>query len=516
MLKNILFITLDQWRADCVGWANEHIQTPNLKSLAQRGTVFRNHYAAAVPCGPSRASLLTGTYAHTHRSTRNGTPLSGALTNLALEARKGGLLPILLGYTDTTPDPRLRPAQDPDFRNYESVMAGFERRLRLDDTLTSWVARLRSKGVAIPEDVWALFEPSAESLARGGAYFSHPARFGTQDSPSALYVDEALEFLQAPESRAPWLLHMTILAPHPPFIAPAPYHAMYDPARLPTPVRAPTPEQEAGLHPYVAAQMKHRPHHPLVHGRTLRSAELSDEETQAMRACYYGMISEVDQHLGRLLDYCDEAGLFEDTLVVVTSDHGEMLGDHWWAGKYGFWDQAYHIPLVVCAPGLAGGQEVQALTSCVDMMPTLLDLAGLKIPRQCHGGSLRPFLEGKTPARWREHVLMEFDFGDSETPLLEQELGLSHEQTMMAVVRTAGHKLVHFSDLPPLFFDLARDPDCFVDVAAAQPEAMLRLYQILARTRMHTDNREVSHYLAGRKGGLFCGDESALETVRPA
>ena len=100
---NILLVTLDQWRGDCLGAAGHPVvRTPHLDRLAAEGIRFTSHYAQAAPCGPSRASLLTGTYQHVHRSVQNGTPLDARFTNLALEARAAGYDPVLFGHTDTT------------------------------------------------------------------------------------------------------------------------------------------------------------------------------------------------------------------------------------------------------------------------------------------------------------------------------------------------------------------------------------------------------------------------------
>lgn len=107
MLRNFLLITADQWRADCLGAVGHPVvRTPTLDRLVAAGTLFRRHYTVASPCGPSRASLWTGTYACNHRSVTNGTPLDARFTNLALEARAAGYAPVLFGYTDTSTDPR--------------------------------------------------------------------------------------------------------------------------------------------------------------------------------------------------------------------------------------------------------------------------------------------------------------------------------------------------------------------------------------------------------------------------
>ena len=120
---NVLFITADQWRGDCLSaLGHPQLKTPNLDQLASDGVIFKNQYAQAVPCGPSRASLYTGMYLHNHRSLLNGTPLDARHTNVALEARKSGYAPALFGYTDVSLDPRTQEVSG----GYEGVLPGMD------------------------------------------------------------------------------------------------------------------------------------------------------------------------------------------------------------------------------------------------------------------------------------------------------------------------------------------------------------------------------------------------------
>ena len=144
--RNVLFITLDQWRGDCLSaLGHPVVETPTLDALAARGVLFANHWANAAPCGPSRACLYTGTYQHRNRSILNGTPLDARFTNVALLARESGYDPVLFGYTDTSVDPRTVPPGDPRLSSYEGILPGFR------------VARRGSLGAG---------EPGLGSLAR--------------------------------------------------------------------------------------------------------------------------------------------------------------------------------------------------------------------------------------------------------------------------------------------------------------------------------------------------------------
>jgi arylsulfatase A-like enzyme len=193
-----------------------------------------------------------------------------------------------------------------------------------------------------------------------------------------------------------------------------------------------------------------------------------------MRAVYLGLIEEVDHHVGRLLAHLAADGRLDDTLVVFTADHGEMAGDHWMIGKSGFFPQAFHVPLIVRHPQGARGRTVHAFTEHVDLMPTLLEMAGVPVPLQCDGHTLSGFLHGKAPARWREAVHYEHDIGDLETGWHRVELGLDDHACGVAVRLDATHALVQFAALPPLLFDHAVDPDWLVDRAADPPLAGIR------------------------------------------
>ena len=141
--SNVLFITADQWRGDCVSaLGGSCLRTPHLDRLIHEGVLFRRHYAQASPCGPSRASLYTGLYLHNHRSVVNGTPLDSRHTNVALEARKAGYEPALFGYTDVSADPREHHQNDPVMRSYEGVLPGMVPIVWMKDIPLRWIAEL--------------------------------------------------------------------------------------------------------------------------------------------------------------------------------------------------------------------------------------------------------------------------------------------------------------------------------------------------------------------------------------
>ena len=160
--RNVLFITVDQWRGDCLSaLGHPVVETPALDALAQRGVLFANHWANAAPCGPSRACLLTGTYQHRNRSVLNGTPLDARFTNVALLARELGYDPVLFGYTDTSVDPRTVPPGDPRLFSYEGILPGF--RALIEDPWEkgspAWGRWLAAQGFDVPSNPHDLYKP---------------------------------------------------------------------------------------------------------------------------------------------------------------------------------------------------------------------------------------------------------------------------------------------------------------------------------------------------------------------
>jgi arylsulfatase A-like enzyme len=457
---NVLLVTLDQWRADHLGAAGCPLPiTPNLDRLAAGGAVFTNHFAQCSPCGPSRASILTGRYLMNHRSVNNGTPLPAGGTNLAQEVRKGGYDPVLFGYTDTSVDPRTVEADDPRLRTYENVMEGFTVGVNVPTEAGPWLEWLRERGWDFT-DVWDAYRQidPAEAAGRGSTWA--PVRYPAELSQAAHLTECVLDYLG--NQPAPWFVHLTYLQPHPPFVAPEPFHDLVDPADVAPPHRRPTYEEEGAIHPLLGVMLN-------IDGVR---ADADEKEIRQLRATYAGMIAEVDAQFGRILDYLDASGQAGNTLVVVTSDHGEQAGDHWLMHKLGWFAESYHIPLVVRWPdgGVTPGRHIDALTENVDLMPTILQATGLPVPPQCDGASLLGHLNGDTPPRWRTEVRWEWDFRDPVLNLPGLAFGLRLDESALAVVRDRNGQYVHFSGaasgMPALYYDLVEDPHCTTNLAS--------------------------------------------------
>ncbi len=494
--RNVLFIVCDQLRADCVtGALAQHVKMPNIQALQNDAVTFTNHFSVTSPCGPARASLLTGLYAKNHRSVRNGAPLAEDITNLALEIRKNGYDPLLFGYTDTSRDPRGRDPDDPVLRNYEQVLPGFIecQEMSQDFGGDDWRADLVSKGYILPdpEDFYA---PVSADPNRD-TQLDDPAFYRAQDSDTAFLTNAFLR--QIPDhSNSDWLALLTYIRPHPPLVAPEPYNRMYDPDDLPLPRRMDNIMQETAVHPFMHAAMEKPRIDGIVRGFKRQLVADDDATVQTLRAIYLGLASEVDAHIGRVVGYLKETGQYDDTVIIFTADHGESLGDHFMWGKENPYDTSFRVPLIIRDPDHPNqhGTQIDAFTESVDVTPTILDLSGQLIPVTMDGASLVPMLQGKAPVTWRDHVYLELDFGEPDAPTVWQKAtGASFRAANLTILRETRFKLVHFNGgLPPLLFDLLADPHEMVNLAGdrAHSDTLLRLTQKLLSHRMsHGDTR---------------------------
>lgn len=496
--KNILFITADQWRGDCLSaLGHPVVKTPHLDALAREGTLFARHFSNTTPCSPSRATLHTGLYQHNHRVAMNGTPLDRRHTNWAIEARKKGYDPALIGYTDQTVDPRDVGKNDPRLSTYEGILPGLT---ALADTGMDhpgpWGDFLRARGYELPsEERFIIWMRESGPDYEDGAPHPKPWIVRAEHNDTTWHVDHAIDAISERRDE-PWIIHLSLLRPHPPWIASEPWNKLYDPENLPPVSRRATPEEEGAQHPWLAQQLKHPMYLAPEDGRKLNR----------LRAVYYGMMSEVDDNLGRLFAHLKLEGLWDDTLIVFTSDHGEQLGEHWLLGKAGYFDATYAVPLIVRDPRASAdatrGKTIHAFTEHVDVMPTLLDVIGAEIPPQCDGRSLLPFVERGAATGWRTEAHFEFDFRDASFDGVESALGLTLHQCNLSVIRDELFKYVHFAGLPPLLFDLQSDPGEFTNLAnAANYKSVTLLYaQKLLSWRLAHEDQTLTHKMATDKG----------------
>ena len=455
MARNVLFITADQWRGECLSCLGHFVQTPNLDALAAQGVLFNNHFANTAPCGPSRASIHTSVYQHEHGVTFNHVPLSARYTNWALEARRAGHDPVLFGYTDTT----LAESQKSSYP--DGVLPGLSPVVQLGKDVwepIEWVDWLAAKGYPVPDSIADLYLTTKPQSANDKCDNIAPAlEVPAEYHDTWFMVDQVLDYIR---DRSGWCVHLSLLRPHPPWTAPEPYNRLYPPGDLPSPNRSADPEIEAGQHPFLAY---------LVDRKYARQSR-DDASRRRWQSGYYGLMTEVDHNLGRLFTELQRSRAWDDTLVIFTSDHGEQIGDHYLIGKLGYFDESFHVPMIVFNPAPEAeshrGRRIDAFTEGVDIMPTLLDWLGVDIPEQCRGASLlSATTNGDLGNGWRSEAHWEYDFSASHFQA-EHAFGLPPGECRLAVIRNASSKYVHFPGLPDIFFDLAEDPGESVNLAA--------------------------------------------------
>jgi len=491
--RKILMIIMDQFRADCINGAlGAHIELPNIRALQRDAVTFNKCFSVTSPCGPSRASIFTGQYAMNHRSIRNGTPMAHDIPNVAREARKSGYDPMLFGYTDTGIDPRTRAPNDPELKTEEGLLPGFREVLEMRFMESyPWQAYLKAKGYTIPYGgrFYDAVSPDPNRPARP----SDPPFYKAEDSDTAFLTNELIKNLTV-RSEQNWFALATYLRPHPPLVAPEPYNHIYNPADLPLPNRMETPADEAAVHPFMRAAINVPKMEHIVRGCD-RVDPNDDDDVQTLRAIYLGLAREVDTHIGRILTYLKESGQYNDTVIVLMADHGEMLGDHHIWGKQNPYDPSFHVPLIIRDPQSSAqhGAQIDAFVETVDITPTILDLIGRTAPASMDGASLRPFLEGENPKNWRDHVYMELDFAEPDgTTEWQKACGTALHDSNLAILREKRFKLVHFNaGLAPLLFDMENDPFELHNLAndPAHASTLLRLTQRLLNHRMkHADH----------------------------
>ncbi len=476
--RNILFIMFDQLRFDylsCTG--HPHLHTPHLDALAAKGVRFSHCYVQSPICGASRMSFYTGRYVHSHGAAWNNFPLKVGEITLGDHLRVQGMDSWLIGKTHMKVDDagldRLGISRDSIIgaRVAECGFDVFER----DDGLwgegpsgsydmkpSPYNAFLKSKGYAA-ENPWqhnANAGRDEVGKIASGWFMRHadkPADIAEEDSETPWLTSRAMEFIQQQDERGagPWMCHLSYIKPHWPYIVPAPYHDMYGADQVMPVVRA--AQELENTHPVYAAFMKNQI------GRTFSTPGVREKVIPA----YMGLIKQADDQMGRLFHWLEETGHMQDTMIVVTSDHGDYLGDHWLGEKDLFHDPSVRVPLIVYDPSSRAdatrGTVCDAMVESIDLAATFVDFAGGEVPDHIlEGRSLRGYLHGDTPQDWRDFVVSEYDY--SATPEAEA-LGLDPKEARLFMLADKDWKCV-FADggFRPLLYDLKSDPQELCDL----------------------------------------------------
>jgi arylsulfatase A-like enzyme len=450
---NIVVVLLDQLRADVLGaYGSRVCRTPQLDALAAQGMRFDRAYTPIGICSPARASLLTGTYPHRHGVLNNvhgpdalqtdlrpGTPVFPALL------RDSGYATAYVGkwHVDNQAGPSAkgfdRVGADDGFA---AAVVEQRRRLGLPDSPVFNIERSTS---------YPPLSPRATRPAFGVPVMGRETQ-PVEGTPQGLFLDRSIELLdELARGDAPFLLVLSFLGPHWPYVLPEPWWSMYDPASI-----EPWPNWEDDFRGKPGANARLL-QHAGVEGWTWR-------EWAPVVAAYFGSVTMHDELIGRLVRALDGSAARDDTLLLVTTDHGDLCGSHRQFNKGPvMYEEVYRIPMLARWPGhVAPGSVADAYASSLDLFATALDAAAVATPDvPLDSRSLVPLLHGATPDGWRDSWVSEFH-GD--------EFGL-YSQRMIVHGR---HKLVHNPHDVAELYDLAADPHELTNLAAEPAMAELR------------------------------------------
>ena len=490
---NILFVMYDQLRFDYLSCAGHpHLETPHFDRLAAMGVRFTEAHVQSPICGASRMSFYTGRYTSSHGAQWNGFPLRVGEVTLGDHLRALGMDSWLIGKTHMKADAEgmkrlgLSPDSIIGARQSECGFDAFVRDDGLwgagpdgfyDSKRSPYNEYLKSKGYD-GDNPWADYANAGVdadgNMASGWMFMNadRPANIREEDSETPWLTSETIRFLDQAEGN--WLAHVSFIKPHWPYIVPAPYHDMFGPNNVPAARRHAA--ERADPHPVYSAFMNNR----------IAQAFQRDEVREKVIPAYMGLIKQCDDQFGRLLDHLEATGRMDDTMIVVTSDHGDYLGDHWLGEKDLFHEPSVKIPLIIYDPRAAAdaarGTVCDALVESIDLAATFVEAAGGKVPGHIiEGRSLMPWLHGETPDDWRDFVISEYDY--SVTPM-RTVLGVSADDARLFMVYDGRYKLIHAEGgFRPMLFDRLTDPDEFHDLGG-QPghEAVIAaLYAKLAQ-----------------------------------
>lgn len=515
-VRNVLFIMADQLRWDHLGCSGHpYLTTPHIDALARRGVRFANAFVNSGVCGPSRMTYYTGRYPISHGATWNRVPLSVGEVTLGEYLRNAGRELVLAGKTHVMPDSEGLGRLSIDGQSELGTFlerGGFREIDRYDGHHTpgeesGYPAFLREQGYH-SDDPWTdyvIAGVDAEGRVQSGWHMRNvhlPARVKEEHSETAFMTDQAIGFMDR-AGEQPWVLHLSYVKPHWPYMAPAPYHAMYSPEQCLPVVRS--EEELRDAHPVVAAYRKHE-----------ESVSFQrDDCIRTVRPAYQGLIKQLDDHLGRLFDFMERKDLLAHTLVVFTADHGDFLGDHWLGEKELFYDTVQKVPFILMDPrpeaDATRGRVDERFVEGVDVAPTVLDALGLPVPgHRIEGRSLLPLTEGATPT-WREFTYSELDYSFR---LARQLVGKTPQQARAFSIRDARWRYVYWIDEAEQLFGLQADPQEFNDLGpdpaheAVRRAMRERLLDFLVRRKHRTtvsDEFIEARTNQYKKAGVFYG-----------
>ncbi len=456
---NILWICTDQQRYDTIGaLGNRYVSTPNIDGLVNDGVAFTHAYCQSPICTPSRASFLTGQYPSTVHVNGNGNahfPAGAPKLVTRLLADSGYQCGLIGKLHLASAFGRIEP--------------------RVDDGYSYW------QYSHAPRDDWDQGHDYADWVkARGGdlnAFNADVDGVPAEYHQTTWCAEKAIEFMCSQHTSSPWLASVNIYDPHPPFNPPGQYRELFDPKDMPGALfRDSDLEQQHRLESIDFQSKGRHPdqldiNSPIVTqgplGGSANEPTLGGTDARSLQAAYYAMIKLIDDRVGDMLTALEDSGQLDNTIVLYTSDHGEILGDHGLIQKgCRFYEGLVRVPLIFSFPRrFRRGVRSDSLVELLDIAPTLLDIAGVDVPGHMQGRSLLSTLDGSpSPDQTDEREFVRCEFYDAlQAP----------DGTHATMYRDRRYKLVvyHGHDLGELY-DLEEDPEEFEnmwDEAETQP-----------------------------------------------
>ena len=496
--KNVLFIMCDQLRFDylrCCG--HPSIKTPNIDDLAKRGVRFSNAYCQSPICGPSRMSTYTGRYVSSHGAASNFAPLRIGERNIGHHLNPLGVRTVLVGKTHMIADQEgmRRLGVEPESAiGVHHAQAGFEVVERDDGIHPDTMVRdnlpyneyLKSKGYTEDDNPWhwAANSVDTDNGVRSGFFndqVDKPARVSDEESETPYMTRRAIEFLANDDGETPWLLHLSYIKPHWPYVAPAPYNSMYSADDVPPAIKS--EDELIDTNPLMKLFMER------VAGKTFGK----EEAREKVIPVYMGLITQIDDQLGILFEFMQKRGQLDNTMIVFTSDHGDYFGDHWMGDKDYFHDPSVKVPLIIVDPSTAAdgtrGTVDDSIAELIDLVPTFIDYLGGDVPKNIvDGRSLMPSIHGESQ-QWRDYAISEYDYS---CQVFRPKTGKQPLECRSYMIATKEWKLVHAPGYPPVLFDLVNDPNELKDLGRSTEHADIRqrLFNLLAEWSLQYRQRE--------------------------
>lgn len=402
---NIIMILCDELRADALGcYGNPVADTPNIDRLATMGTRFSQCMVTQPTCTPSRASILTGCYPSAIRSRMVGCYTPDDPRFLPRVLSENGYRTASIGKLHLVPQ-----GAEPDviascLESNDGTYYGFQ-----EIDLVNGHGD-RCFGPQYTEWLNELVPDLSERLERKQPY-PHGVNAYTWELPEEVHsshyiANQTIEFLEQADKQ-PFFLHVSFPDPHYPFTVPEPYASHYNPDDMPPPI---PPVTESHDMPPLHTQVYERQNTAEIHpdGRPVdrvigtpphEYANYDVKDWQQVKAIYYGMVSLVDDCIGRILDAIDRQNLRENTIIVFLSDHGDYLGDHGFYGKGLPYDSVLRVPMIWSGSGIKAGNTIDTVESTLDIAPTILDMANIPEAEAMQGLSMKAILKGEMQER---------------------------------------------------------------------------------------------------------------------